>query len=115
MWTLIGTKFTFYLKCWVTSNIVYMYVWVVTTEIKYNKVSDQLIESPTKQFTVVKYADMVAQRTLRCQGDIFILDLSLCCFTSPRLACHTQVATSLTWQQYSKQHNHLNASNGNFL
>ncbi len=42
----LGTKLTFYLKF--GANIVFMYLWIATIEIKSNKMSDQLIEGPSK-------------------------------------------------------------------
>ncbi len=47
----IGTNLTLYLQFWTTSNIVFTYLWVVTIEMKSNKVSDQLIESPSNFIT----------------------------------------------------------------
>ncbi len=47
----LGRKLPFYLKCRVTSNIVFIYILVVTIENKSNKVPNQLIESPSKLIT----------------------------------------------------------------
>ncbi len=38
----------FYLTFWMTSNIEFMYFWLVKIEIKFNKGSVQLTESPSK-------------------------------------------------------------------